>query len=266
MNITPRNLIKEKTKNIKREFVIRSLPYGNIAILGGSGGVGKCFFILSMLDEKENFLNQDPNTPLTPKRIAFLNFEDDILTIKSRLGDSSTYHDWDFIDCIGESIFTEIKKEGVFTRILNKDIFDNLKEYDLIIIDTWGLSSGIDENDNSATSKAMRVLKLWLKENKSSLMIVHHTSKAGMRAEEVTGTHQIRGASSLTDNARLVVLIYPKIIKVGKEKKFSKSIVVADIVKANYTIKDSQEFKRGDRGELGILGAEKSGEDRDSFF
>jgi RecA-family ATPase len=251
MKITPKNQIAKETEGQKREFILRGITAGSISVLAGTGGSGKGFFILNMLDDKNNILNNDEYHKLTPKRIAFLNFEDDILTIKTRLGDAA-YHDWDFVDCIGLGIFDEIKEGGIIKRKLNQSMFNQLKDYDLIIIDTWALASGLDENDNTNISKGMRALKGWLSTNKSALMIVHHTSKAGMSADNETGTSQIRGASALTDNARLVTLIYPKIIKSHKEKKFSKTEVIAEIVKANYTMKDEQEFTRGEGGKLSI--------------
>jgi len=251
MKITPRDQIAIETKDQKREFVLRGLPKGSISVLAGTGGAGKGFFLLNMLDDKDNFLNNDSYHQLTPKKVAFLNFEDDLLTISSRLG-NTTYHDWDFVDCIGDTIFEEIKEGGILKRTLNQKMFNQLKEYDLIIIDTWALSSGIDENDNVTISKGMRALKGWLSKNNASLMIVHHTSKSGMNVENETGTSQIRGASALTDNSRIATLIYPKIVKEGGAKKFSKTEVVAEIVKANYTMKDEQEFSRGEGGILTV--------------
>jgi len=260
MKITPRNKIKEETAGQKREFVLRGLTKGSIGILAGTGGAGKGYFLLNMLDDKRNFLNNDPYHNLKKKKIAFLNFEDDILTISSRLGDSQ-YHDWDFVNCIGKSIFDEVRIDGVVKRILNNRIFDQLKSYDLIIIDTWALASGIDENDNSTTSKAMRSLKGWLANSDASLVIVHHTSKSGMSAESATGTSQIRGASALTDNARLVALVYPKIIQNGGVKSFSKTNVITEIVKANYTMKDEQEYVRGEGGVFNIVNSNSKGLD-----
>lgn len=251
--IIPRDQIKEETKDEKREFLIRGLPRNNIAIFAGTGSSGKGFVTLAMLDQVGMFLNKDPMHDMVPRKIAYMNFEDDLLTISTRLGEP-TYHDWDYVDCIGKSLFNEIKVDGVQKRVLNNDLFDHLKEYDLLIVDTWALSSGIDENDNATTSKAMRSLKGYAYKNNLSIVLVHHTSKAGMNAEATTGTSQIRGASALTDNARLVVLVHPKI----ENKKFSKTHVVAEIVKANYTMVDEQEYKRGERGVLEIVGSTRS--------
>ena len=245
----PRDKIKSHTAGMSREFYLRGVVPASIFIIAGTGGSGKGFFCLNMLDNKSNIMNYDKYEVIKPRKIAFMNFEDDILTISNRLG-VDTFHDWSFIDCIGQSIFTEVVEDRVHKRKLNTEMFSQLVDYDILLIDTWAMASGIDENDNSTTSKAMRVLKAFAHKNAISIGLIHHTSKAGMNMENEVSTSQIRGASSLTDNARMVVMISAvEPAEKGGDIIFTK----ATITKANYTqggIK--QLYKRGERGELTI--------------
>lgn len=111
-----------------------------------------------------------------------------------------------------------------------KKVKEQLKEFDVILLDPLiGFYSG-DENSNADARIFMQHFTKWASEENKTIAFIHHASK---------GTGKSRGASALVDAVRLVYEI-EKIEKNDTKRKFT-------IGKDNYGVKnilDCTEFER----------------------
>lgn len=237
------------TREVDIDFVLNGLPRGDIATVFGNGGVGKGFFIQNFLVSKENMLYSKPI------KIAYLTFEDpvDVISIrykKQKLAYPTPVHEFDVLDSIGLNLFEMgNNKEKKVNGKLFKEIFDH-KDYDLLILDTWAMASWqFEENSNSDLTQAMFLLKKVARHFGCSFMLVHHTNKSALSAENSTNEGALRGASSIIGNSRLVVSVKKGIIEDKKGKKeFSPDEVVANMDKVNFIMPEQQTFFRGKHG------------------
>ena len=113
---------------------------------------------------------------------------------------------------------------------------------DLIVIDTRSRFSGVDENSNAAVSQELSMYEILSNiAGKSSILIIHHTSKAALRANSqggyVADQTTARGASAFTDNSRLTIdmaLVRGKEVRGQTGASEHQSLVRLSITKCKY--------------------------------
>ena len=81
-------------------------------------------------------------------------------------------------------------------------------------------------------------------------MLVHHTNKSALNAENSTNEGALRGASSIIGNSRLVVSIKKGIIEKNGKKEFNDNQVIAKMDKVNFISPEEQTLWRGANGVL----------------
>jgi len=238
------------TRDVSIDFVLKGLPRGDISTVFGNGGVGKGFFIQHFLTSADNMLYEKQI------KIAYLTFEDpiDVISIRyknQKLVYPDACHEFDVLDAIGLHLFQiGSNKEKTVNLQLFKEIFEH-NDYDLIILDTWAMASWqFEENSNSDLTQAMFLLKTVARKFGCSFMLVHHTNKSALNAENSTNEGALRGASSIIGNSRLVVSIKKGIIEKNGKKEFNDNQVIAKMDKVNFISPEEQTLWRGANGVL----------------
>ena len=246
------------TREVNIDFVLKGLPRGDIGTIFGNGGVGKGYFIQHLLTNKDNFLYEKPI------KICYLTFEDpvDVFAIRYKNQKKISIndcHQFDLLEAIGLELFTvgTTKEKGINHGLFN-EIFEHAA-YDLLILDTWAMASWqFEENSNSDLTQAMFLLKKVARKHNCSFMLVHHTNKSALNADNSTNEGALRGASSIIGNSRLVVSIMPSKIPDGKD--------IANMDKVNFVKPERQTFKRTAYGILQIVPNEQTDDEKKSSF
>lgn len=238
------------TREAKINFTLNGLPLGDISTTYGNGGVGKGYFILNLLTDKNNFLYHKP------LKICYLTFEDSIDSFTVRYQHQkkafpTDIHDVEILDCIGLDLFQLTStKEKVVNQQLMREVFDR-KDFDLLILDTWAMASWqFEENSNSDLTQAMSKLKKVARDYKCSFMLVHHTNKSALNAANSTNEGALRGASSIIGNSRLIVSVSKVVDDSGE--KFKDDEIIAKMEKVNFIKPEEQEYFRTGHGILQI--------------
>jgi RecA-family ATPase len=246
--------IEIASREVEIDFVLNGLPRGDIGTFYGNSGVGKSFYLINFLSSSENMLYSKK------LKIAYLTFEDpvDVMAIrykKQKMVQENPIHDFDVLDAIGLNLF-EIgdNREKRLNKKLFKEIFEH-KDYDLLILDTWAMASWqFEENSNSDLTQAMFLLKKVARHFRCSFLLVHHTNKSALSAENSTNEGALRGASSIIGNSRLVVSIGKTVVdskENGKKvKAFSEDELIVKMEKVNFIKPEKQSMWRHDGGIL----------------
>jgi len=177
----------EITEPIPYDFAIYGLQKGEIGVLYGAGAVGKGFFLKHFFTHQQNLLFEKPI------KILYLSLEDDYISITNKYSNLEICHSkLDF----GFDLETE----------------KYWKDYDLVILDTWSryLAGKYDENSNKEMGAAYEELITKAKKYNCAILVVAHTNKSGRNPKEENSVNDLRGASSLSDNARLAISIIKK--------------------------------------------------------
>ena len=214
-----------EVKKIKPDFYIKDflpVPKSAITLISANGGTGKTFLSIQMALQLTNqlsnakvllWLSEDDKgiikhrTELIQKTILNSDFKDDNI---------------DIIDDMPEHI--DISNFSVF-----KEIF---QPYNLVVIDPLIAFYGGDENNNAQARHFMNLINRIARENKQSILIIHHSTKSTKEQESRT-----RGAGAFVDACRLAY----EITNIEDET----SIKRVNITKDNYGVKQilNSDFK-----------------------
>jgi hypothetical protein len=187
---------------------------GTIAAAVAPGGVGKTTFLAAAA------LGMVTARPLLgkatwdgPKRIWIWNLEDDLEELQRAVQAAALHHAITEED-LGEGLFVDSAMEGagLCTAVQDQSglkllapVYDAItaeligRGIDVLIIDPFVSSHEVEENDNGAIDKVAKAWARVAKAASASIVLVHHTSKAG--AAEVTAFSG-RGAVSLINACR----------------------------------------------------------------
>lgn len=197
------------------------VPRKTVSLIVAEGGVGKSWIIIQLA---LRHLIKNPNEKvfawLSEDLKGLSKFRANLICSKILGLDSSKIENLYISDSPTFPItFNNIQK-----------VKDQLKEFDVILLDPLiGFYSG-DENSNADARIFMQHFTKWASEENKTIAFIHHASK---------GTGKSRGASALVDAVRLVYEI-EKIEKNDTKRKFT-------IGKDNYGVKnilDCTEFER----------------------
>jgi hypothetical protein len=192
----------------------RWLLRGTIAAAVAPGGVGKTTFLAAAA------LGMVTARPLLgkttwdgPKRIWIWNLEDDLEELQRAIQAAALHHAIGEED-LGDGLFVDSAMEGagLCTAVQDQSglkllapVYDAItaelteRRIDVLIIDPFVSSHQVEENDNGAIDKVAKAWARVAKAASASIVLVHHTSKAG--AAEVTALSG-RGAVSLINACR----------------------------------------------------------------
>lgn len=187
---------------------------GTVTACVAPGGVGKSTFLAGTalaLATARNFMGK--STWDGPQRVWLWNLEDDLDELSRSIQAAAKRFNIDEVD-LGARIFVNSAMEGseLCTAVeidgrfsLLEPVYDAITEellarkIDVLVIDPFVSSHEVEENANSKIDKIVKKWGRVAKAARCSIVLVHHTSKAG--AAEVT-TMSARGAVSLTAACR----------------------------------------------------------------
>lgn len=192
---------------------------GHFSLTVAPGGVGKSSLVLvealSMVTLKA--LLPGAKLPPRPLRVWMLNLEDPQDELDRRLAAACAHFGLTAADLAGRLMMNsgrnmplrlvdvarsggvEVNEPAVMALI--KAI--RRKQIDVLILDPLAILHGAPENDNTAMNIVAAVLRRVADETGTSVMAVHHTTKAAALASGEQGIYGARGAGAIIDAARV---------------------------------------------------------------
>jgi hypothetical protein len=192
----------------------RWLLRGTVAAAVAPGDVGKTTFLAAAA------LGMVTARPLLgkttwdgPKRVWVWNLEDDLEELQRAVQSAALHHGISEQE-LGDGLFVDSAMEGAGLCTAVQDgsglkllspVYEAIlaellaRKIDVLIVDPFVSSHEIEENDNGAIDKVAKAWARVAKAASASIVLVHHTSKAG--AAEVTALSG-RGAVSLINACR----------------------------------------------------------------
>jgi hypothetical protein len=198
-------------------------PRSTVSLLAAAGGFGKTYWLLLAAVCKA--LGLGFCGPCTPGRVVFITGEDDEPELKRRLQKVLRYLvntlgatiDWDLleanfdiVDRVGmgaENMMVQALTKGFIPTDLPAFLAAQIGHAEWILLDTKSrFASSADENDNSAGSVFVAACELLAVRTSAAVTLLAHTGKLVAR-EGIIDQYVIRGASSLADDARSVMVL-----------------------------------------------------------
>lgn len=173
----------------KREMIIEPwLPKAGLAMIFAKRGVGKTYLTMSLAASiaagHQKFLGHYPIS--NPRRVLYIDGELPLAELQTRLARLCHPASANLMLLSSEQLFRAGVRLNVHEELCQRQIDTALKRLeqtnrrpDLIIIDSLStLSSGVDENDNTALDILIRWL-MELRHQGYSVLLVHHAGKSG---------------------------------------------------------------------------------------
>lgn len=222
------------------EWIIYGLGRKQIGIINAVANKGKTTFLRNLaisLVVGANYMGLVPSAK--PRRIAYLDFEDDDNWIQADIRtmlasvDGLSESDWALIDANLYIIAKPCRLDGSRMKLSNEEdlvlITADLIDFkpDLIIVDTVAASCHIpNENDNSQVRKFVEEpLNTLANRCDAPVLASHHIGKQKIEGGEIKeGAHRGRGASAFGDFAKLTLNLDvdeidgARILSIGKVK------------------------------------------------
>jgi hypothetical protein len=199
-------------------------PCGTTSLIAAMGGYGKGYVLLYMTLCKAlglDFCGQS----CTPGRVVIVSGEDDLDEMRRRVQkvlkwlveSRGASIDWNLLEvnfgmvdrvgCGAENMMVQAKDKGFVSTDLSAFLAQQIGSAEWIVLDTKGrFSGGADENDNGAGSAFINACEVLAARTGAAVTISAHTGKAVAR-EGIVDQYAIRGASSLADDARSVMVL-----------------------------------------------------------
>jgi len=193
LDIIPINQIEDR----ETEFILKHwlpMPRGTLSMLFAKGGTGKSWGAAQMALQHVKscksarvalWLSEDPDYETKGRSRAIATN-----IMMSTLSQYENVH-------VVRSRPKHIVKDKKFNTNAFYKMRQNLKGYDLIVLDPLRSFYGGDENDNSQANMFMGAFQDWAAEENINIVFVHHASKNGEHASA-------RGASAFQDACRTV--------------------------------------------------------------
>ena len=278
MAILPLDIVEiHKTELQPLDFVFAGLKTKTIGFISSAGGTGKSMLALhlafSLADTscKYNFY------PIVTKettrgKVTYLSLEDPQDVLEYRIK-AITQHieDYNTIDTISQNLFIYplygtgfqlFNEKGELNNKVYKNLLELGKNSRLLIIDTFRRLHNFDENNNGAMSELLSILETICNQTGTTILLLHHQNKSAINEKNNSQT-AMRGASTLVDNARLVINLSTLSEKEAEKYKIQKDrrkeYVKVSYAKVNYS-RPLNDFvlARGARGTLSLCNCEKS--------
>lgn len=190
------------------DFVVQGLKAGTVAILASPGGVGKSFTALelAMGVAAPGVDTQLLNLGITSHgRVVMLNAEDPLDVLQQRIHAIGRFLDDGAREGVQEQM-TIKSLRGARPNLLDPKWVDAISRCcegaRLLVIDTLSRFHTGDENSNAEMGQVISHAELITERTGTSILALHHTSKAATLNGQQSAQQSTRGASALVDNAR----------------------------------------------------------------
>ncbi len=214
------------------DFVVEGLcPLGKVAVLAGPGGVSKSSLALHILLAVSTGSKFGPFVARKARRCMYLSYEDDRQTIHGRLhamyerlrgGVEGALYDLDLVRTnlhvsavAGDALrWLLVTKEGKWGTPEATDrvswLAKLLREQGvrLLVVDPVAYTHHLEESSPPEMAAYMGILGKLANEAGCAVLLLHHMHKAAQWASiDEINAGSVRGASSITDNARSVAVL-----------------------------------------------------------
>lgn len=245
------------------DFVLPALMAGTVGALVSPGATGKTMLALEMAiaiaggPDLLGLEQIDPDWKRQIGRVVLLSAEDPAEVLALRLYEMGKRMSPDEREHIYE-LLTVAPLVGYGVDMMSAHwrhwIAQMTQGARLVVIDTLRRFHQLDENDGGAMAGVLAYLEQLCRENGTTVLFLHHTSKAaGMNAGDAQQAS--RGSSVLTDNARfqanLIAMSEEQAKKFDVEESCRRSFVRLSWPKVNYSAPMADRWFR--RREGGIL-------------
>lgn len=270
------------------DFVLPGFPSGTVGALISPGATGKTMFALQASVsitsgfDMLSFAKMDTSwQPTTTGCVIFLSGEDPAYILRSRIhaisqGLSEEQREAMCNNLLVARLFGSMT--DIMTPTWQKWIADVTNKYKprLVILDPLRRFHMLDENDGGQMTKLLNFLESLCSEHSTSILFLHHTSKAGALAGG-DSQQASRGSSVLTDNPRfqanLIGMTSEQAKHLGVDEDARRKYVRLSFPKLNYSEPmPDRWFERGNGGMLQLHDFKKTqskcrskGRNRDGF-
>lgn len=217
----------------------------SVTALVAPGGTGKSCFALTLgcsLASGADVLGLGVREKTS---VLLLSFEDDHSEICRRYKAICTENDMEFDThqlYLPDYPFMLFQQDGsqLVTTNFAPGLIDHCKEHGigLLIVDPLSAINPADENSNSAMATLIRELARIALEANCSVLLVHHTRKAGHAEKRKGNVETTRGAKALTDGCRVVATLHSMSGSEAKQRKIDAdhagSYILLSDAKQNY--------------------------------
>lgn len=234
--ITGRTLQDFHAEKVIDDFVIDSLPAGDMGLVVGPGGVGKTWMLL---DIAASVATGSPALGGLLKvaragRVAVLCFEETFKQIGGRLKAISERRG---LSCDGIEIYDRDDFTGPNGRDMTRlekrkkmvEICDRLQLPRLIIIDNAKEVISGSENDDQSVAELMDIVREIGRKNRCAVLLAHHSNEASVKggARELLKATALRGHSNFNSYTRWQ-------FHVARETVNGEMAIKVKLVKANH--------------------------------
>lgn len=188
------------------DFVLPGLLRGTVGSLIGTGGLGKSYWMLSVLASIASGIDFC-GLSLKPGRVVYLPAEDDVNILSARLRAVSPAG----IDYQGNLGIYPVM--GSQLDLMAPHFADSLISLAcgarLIVLDTLSRFHNLDENSSQDMKRVMCVLEAIATCSGAAIVFLHHTTKGAALSGSGSLQQAARGSSVLVDNARWAANLVP---------------------------------------------------------
>lgn len=217
------------------DFVLPGLLKGTVGSLIGPGGLGKSYWMLSVLASLASGIDFC-GLGLKPGRVVYLSAEDDVSILSARLRAVSPAS----INYQGNLGIYPVM--GSQLDLMAPQFADSLislaKGARLVVLDTLSRFHNLDENSSQEMKRVMSVLESIAANSGAAIVFLHHTTKGAVLSGSGSLQQAARGSSVLVDNARWVANLTPMSAAEAKELQVQSALVQTyvrwNISKQNY--------------------------------
>ena len=190
------------------DFIWPGFLAGTVGTLFAPGATSKSFWALQSALAVTTGIDTVGIKPGGTGRVVYLAAEDPTIILQHRLraiylgkglsaDDAHTAQERiDLLSVVGKGldIGDDEQREGLIEYCVGAR---------LIIVDTISRVHHMDENSNGEMSQLLMMLEMIAGQTGAAILFLHHIAKAMGRAGDGADQHAARGASALTDNARM---------------------------------------------------------------
>lgn len=190
------------------DFVLPGFLSGTVGALVAPGGAGKSTFILEAAAAIAAGVSGADVLRLgvaSHGPVLYLAAEDPPDAIWHRLHDLGRHFSPEVREAVAERLTIESwlgEMPDLMDPKWQKSIIEGAQGKRLVILDTLTRFHRLDENDNGAMGALVSVMEHIVKRADTTLLYLHHSSKAMAVAGRTDEQQSARGASALIDNAR----------------------------------------------------------------
>ncbi|MBL6689114.1 MAG: AAA family ATPase, partial [Pseudomonadales bacterium] len=217
----------------------------SVTALVAPGGTGKSCFALTLgcsLASGTDVLGLGVEEKTS---VLLLSYEDDRSEIERRYKAVCTENDMAFDTHwlhLPEYRFNLFQQEGsqLASTEFASGLVDHCKDngIGLLIVDPLSAINPADENSNSAMATLIQELARIAREANCSVLLVHHTRKAGRDEKQKGNVETTRGAKALTDGCRIVATLHSMSGREATQRKIdvelARSYILLSDAKQNY--------------------------------